>query len=182
VNRTTRNLIACLLLLVGVSMSSGCTAHGGAVGSGAGLGQGAILVVAPVIAAAAAAAPVVGILALSPTGPTEYQRNDPRWQARARRNRKRKGVDYELRKRWSPRKRTKRTAPRRWTLKNESSTPLKVTYATGGTLKSKTLKPGKTLELTTDSKGVSYTLRQGKRKKKGTAKPRRGTTLRTVWE
>ena len=57
-----------------------------------------------------------------------------------------------------------------------------VTYATGGDLKSKTLKPGATLKLTTDSDGVSYTLRQGKRKKKGTATPRRGTTLRTTWK
>ncbi len=257
VNRTTRNLIALTLLMGGVSALSGCTAHGGA-----GLGQGAI-VVAPVIAAVT---PVVGILALSPTGPTERQRKDPRWIARSQRLRRQRLIraafgaadhwirDAEafrakadrlnleptereryLRKKarkrrswtkrrnwgelpwrrppsknadglwtfqlldgqwtvrnakgkWNARIRLRKpgarapTGSRRWTLKNESSTPLKVTYATGGTLKSKTLKPGKTLELTTDSRGVSYTLRQGKRKKKGTATPRRGQTVTTVWE
>jgi hypothetical protein len=79
-------------------------------------------------------------------------------------------------------KRTKRTGPRRWALKNESKAPLKVTYTDSGDIKSKTLGPGKTLKLTTDEDGISYTLRQGDRKKTGIAKPRRGTTLRTVWE
>ncbi len=75
-----------------------------------------------------------------------------------------------------------RKGPRRWTLKNNSQAPLKVTYTTEGTLKSKTLKPGKTLKLTTDSDGISYTLRQGERKKKGTAIPRRGQKVTTTWE
>ena len=51
---------------------------------------------------------------------------------------------------------------------------VKEIHTLSNTLKSKTLEPGETLKLTTDSDGIRYTLRQGERKKKGTAKARRG--------
>lgn len=131
----------------------------------------AILRVDPVKGAASLAIGVGLTTVFMPTGPTAAQRHDPRWTARSRRLRR----EAILRRR-------RALGPGHWALKNESVAPLRVTYSARRALKSTTLGPGEEFSLEVGKSGVNYTLRQGKRKKKGTATPRRGQTVTTVWE
>jgi hypothetical protein len=176
VNRTGRSLIAFTLLLGGVSALSGCVSgsipqpYGGFV-----VPDVSFVLPFPML----------------PTGATEYQRNKQRaagggggargrylgkpyggsdWRRSAGR-----AFGGETRSRSAK-------GPRRWEITNRSEKPLKLSYTRNNSIEGKTIGPGRRLTLTIGKSGLRYTLRQGKRKKRGSVRPKRGEILRTVWK